>query len=209
MNTIFLEEWGTTAAAALRKPREFDRWCGLFVKVACGIELTDEEKKTRAYDVFSAMKIEQKIDKMKCKYEKKTTPQNVDNQENDLGKTKTKTTTITKTITNTKEREFRERLSPTLDEVKKLCETEKYTFDPVKFHAHYSSIGWTVNGQPVTEWQALAAKWEATQQQHNNNLKNNNNGRNNNNTGDANRDGFSGNYPAEQETIHLQMEGQP
>lgn len=186
MNTIFLEEWGTTAAAALRKPREFDRWCGLFVKVACGIELTDEEKKTRAYDVFSAMKIEQKIDKMQCKYEKKMTHQNVDNQENDLGNTKTKTT-ITKIKTNTIERESRERQTPTLDEVKKICETEKYTFDPIKFHAHYSSIGWIVNGNAVTDWKALAAKWESTQQQHNNNLKTNNYGRDKNNN-----DGFSG-----------------
>lgn len=198
MNAIFIEDWGKAALAMLNK-REFDRFCGLFVRFAIGDEFNEEDKKTRAYKLFESLKIGEKTLKCVQKYEQKCAKtvekrikndekkivQDTDTQYTLLGNTKTKTNTITNT--NILERENRERLTPTLDEVKELCEKENYDFDPVKFFNHYASYGWKVNGKQLIDWKAMAAKWQATQQEYNNNNKNNNYGRDKNNN-----DGFSG-----------------
>lgn len=201
MNSVFIEDWGLTAAAAL-KGREFDRWCALFVKVACGLEITDREKESRAYAVFSAMKVEQKVIKSNEKYlqriertQKKNEAQISDNQNNQCANTNTitKTKTITNTITNLKEEIKEENAAkpprtmkkPTIEEVRAYIKEKGYDFDPEHFVSYYESNGWKVGRNTMKSWRAACATWN----KHNfSNHKKPNNERRNNDTG------WSGNY---------------
>lgn len=52
--------------------------------------------------------------------------------------------------------------TPTLDEVKDVCRTEKYVVDPSVFYNHYQGRGWRYpSGQPISDWRAVLAKWNA------------------------------------------------
>lgn len=220
MNTIFLEDWGLTARAAL-SDRDFDRFAGLFVKVVIGEELTDDDKKTKAFKVFSAMKVREKIEKSNEKYEKriektkqkfeknekKNDTQSVENQINEVTNTKTKTkpNTITNTTLkeiskeNVAESHIQRFKKPTVDELKGLCEEKGYGFNPQHFIEYYESNGWMVGRTKMKNWRAAAANWERRRKTQPINY--NNYGRQQQSNG--NQPGFSGNYPANQETIHF------
>lgn len=220
MNTIFLEDWGLTARAALGD-RDFDRFAGLFVKFVIGEELTDDDKKTKAFKVFSAMRISEKICKSNEKYEKriektkqkseknekKNDTQNIENQTDELTNTKTKTNT--NTITNTTLKEiYKEKADeppapkfkkPTVEELKALCKEKGYGFNPQHFIDYYESNGWMVGRTKMKNWKAAAANWERRRKTDYQNISNY--GRKQQSNG--NQAGFSGNYPAEQETVHF------
>ena len=52
--------------------------------------------------------------------------------------------------------------TPTLDEVKEVCRAEKYVVNPTVFFNHYQGRGWRYpSGQPITDWKAVLAKWNA------------------------------------------------
>lgn len=53
--------------------------------------------------------------------------------------------------------------SPKIEEVLKYCKIKNYTFDGKKFFYHYQSLGWQYKGQPITDWKALADKWQETE----------------------------------------------
>lgn len=198
MNAIFLEDWGKAAAAMLNK-REFDRFCGLFVRFAIGEELTEEDEQTRAFKLFKSLKIDEKVIKSLQKYEQKcerirqkqdknkekNITQNADTQTTLLGNTNTNTIPNTNTITNTilKEKDKKESAGkpprPTLEEVKEYVKEKQYNFDPEAFFNFYESNGWKVGKNPMKSWRAACATW---QKRHNefNNPKSNNHGRDNN-----------------------------
>ena len=51
---------------------------------------------------------------------------------------------------------------PTLDEVKAFAEkNELYSVDIERFFNHYTGHGWQVNGNTVSDWQALLKKWDS------------------------------------------------
>lgn len=54
---------------------------------------------------------------------------------------------------------------PTIEQVKAFCIEQGITIDVDVFFNHYDSIGWTVNGNPVTNWQALVKRWYAQDKQ--------------------------------------------
>ena len=200
MNSVFIEDWGLTAAAAL-KGREFDRWCALFVKVACGLKITDREKESRAYAVFSAMKVEQKVIKSNEKYlqriertHKKIYSQNIDNQNNQCANTSsiTNNKTITNSITNIKEstkenaaKPPRTMIKPTIEEVREYIKEKGYNFDPEHFVNYYESNGWKVGRNTMKSWRAACATW---------NKHNFTTNKKPNNERARNESGWSGNY---------------
>ena len=52
--------------------------------------------------------------------------------------------------------------TPTLSEVMAVCRREKYVVDPSVFYNHYQGRGWRYpSGQPITDWRAVLAKWNA------------------------------------------------
>ncbi|MGN0462960.1 MAG: replication protein [Ruminococcus sp.] len=53
--------------------------------------------------------------------------------------------------------------SPKIEEVLEYCKIKNYTFDGKKFFYHYQSLGWRYKGQPITDWKALADKWQETE----------------------------------------------
>lgn len=52
---------------------------------------------------------------------------------------------------------------PEMNEVKNFCKEKNFSFDAEKFYYHYEALGWTINGQPVSDWKALAYKWNSTE----------------------------------------------
>ena len=218
MNTIFIEDWGLTARAALSE-RDFDRFAGLFVKAVIGEEPSEEDKKTKAYKVFSAMRVREKIEKSNEKYEKriektkqnseknekKNTIQSIENQIDEVANTKPKTKP--NTITNTtlketsKEKAARPHVpqfqKPTIEELTQLCQERGYQFNPAHFIDHYESNGWMVGRTKMKDWRAAAANWERRRKTEYQNISNY--GRKQQSNG--NQAGFCGNYPADQETL--------
>lgn len=53
--------------------------------------------------------------------------------------------------------------APSLSDAKGYATERGGVVDAQKFHDHYSSVGWMVNGQPVKDWKALMRKWEANE----------------------------------------------
>jgi len=49
---------------------------------------------------------------------------------------------------------------PTLEEVRKYCQSRGNDVDPEKFYAHYSSNGWRVGKNPMKDWKASVITWE-------------------------------------------------
>lgn len=50
---------------------------------------------------------------------------------------------------------------PSLEEVKARCEALGYKVNPEAFIAHYQSVGWKVGKNPMKDWQAALAGWNA------------------------------------------------
>lgn len=48
---------------------------------------------------------------------------------------------------------------PSLDEVKAYCRDNNIDIDCDKFFNHYESVGWKVNGIPITNWKARVKNW--------------------------------------------------
>lgn len=49
---------------------------------------------------------------------------------------------------------------PTIDEVTKYCADCGYTFSASDFFETYSKKKWTIRGEPIQDWKAVAAAWE-------------------------------------------------
>lgn len=49
---------------------------------------------------------------------------------------------------------------PTLEEVIEYVQLMGYTFNPHKFHAHYSSNGWKVGRNPMKDWKQACITWQ-------------------------------------------------
>ncbi len=67
---------------------------------------------------------------------------------------------------NVKKRRYKKTFSPSppeKTEVINFCREKNFSFDWEKFYYHYCCVGWTVSGAPVTDWKALAYKWQATE----------------------------------------------
>ena len=56
--------------------------------------------------------------------------------------------------------------APTLIQVFELAEKEKLTLDAEDFFNHYEALGWKVNGQPISKWQAVARRWSKENCEH-------------------------------------------
>jgi phage replication O-like protein O len=55
--------------------------------------------------------------------------------------------------------------TPKIEEIISYCQEKGYTFDSKKFFCHYQSLGWSYKGQPITDWTALADRWQITENQ--------------------------------------------
>lgn len=57
-------------------------------------------------------------------------------------------------------------VAPTVDEVEARCREMGYKrTSPVAFVSHYESVGWKVGKNPMKDWHAALAGWEAREQQ--------------------------------------------
>ena len=48
---------------------------------------------------------------------------------------------------------------PTLSDVRRFCEENGLAVDPERFWNYYEAIDWKLNGQRITNWQALLSNW--------------------------------------------------
>lgn len=56
-------------------------------------------------------------------------------------------------------------VKPTLDEVRELVRTQRYSFDPQAFYAFYESNGWMVGKNKMKDWKAAARNWNSREVQ--------------------------------------------
>lgn len=50
--------------------------------------------------------------------------------------------------------------TPTLDEIEKYLFEKNYSFNAERFFNYYSSTGWKIHGDKITDWRACADNWQ-------------------------------------------------
>ena len=61
-------------------------------------------------------------------------------------------------------KERRERVAPTLEEIKSFVKEEKLTIDPARFFSFYESQDWkTASGYPIKDWRSKARAWQSSE----------------------------------------------
>lgn len=70
-----------------------------------------------------------------------------------------------KKLRNKEEKEIKkERVSPTLEEIKSFVKEEKLTIDPVRFFNFYEGQDWkTASGYPIKDWRSKARAWQSSE----------------------------------------------
>ena len=49
---------------------------------------------------------------------------------------------------------------PTIEEIRKHCNDNNYTFDPERFESYYRGKGWMLGSSPMQDWTASAKIWQ-------------------------------------------------
>jgi hypothetical protein len=57
----------------------------------------------------------------------------------------------------------RNKVPPSLGEVRDYCLERKNGIDPEKWYDHYASNGWKVGKNPMKDWQAAVRTWERSE----------------------------------------------
>ena len=65
------------------------------------------------------------------------------------------------TLSHTYERAGSEFKAPTMIEAAMYRDEEGLNVDPCHFCDYYEARGWTINGEPVSDWRALMRSWES------------------------------------------------